>query len=194
MARAPSVTLLHVTCDASLQPLGDAVGAAAGSKGGQEAAAPLKAHHNHGGRASTDEAAAAAAAATNEQVPSGGSAGHVRGGHVPYVGVDVVPGRSRWPYRAMLSLSWGDGAASGSRGACSAAACSCTVENYYSSAEAAARAVDTTLMVLLGEDAAINFPPSAYATSDLDDAARFLKHIAGGALPGCGCGCKAVAL
>lgn len=60
-------------------------------------------------------------------------------------------------------------------------------ENYYSSAEAAARAVDAICMVLLGDNAAVNFPKSSYNTADLEDAAGFLRCISGGAFQGRSC-------
>lgn len=45
-------------------------------------------------------------------------------------------------------------------------------ESYHSTAEAAARAVDAICIVLLGRQAAVNFPPSSYDASDLEDAFR----------------------
>jgi hypothetical protein len=131
---------------------------------------------------------------------------------MPYVGVDVVAGHSRcepsvwthptatlhaavthactlhttpcaarrWPYRAVLSLPvclMGD--ACGSRGGV------VRVEQHYSTPEAAARGVDAIAMVLLGNEAAINFPCSSYAADELDEAARFLNCISGGAFAAC---------
>jgi hypothetical protein len=53
-------------------------------------------------------------------------------------------------------------------------------ESYYSTPEAAARAVDTICMVLLGRQAAVNFPASSYDDTDLKDASKYIRCISGG--------------
>jgi hypothetical protein len=64
-------------------------------------------------------------------------------------------------------------------------------ESYYSTAEAAARAVDAICIVLLGRQAAVNFPASAYNATDLEDALQYVRCISGGAFTG-SCGCAGV--
>jgi hypothetical protein len=62
-------------------------------------------------------------------------------------------------------------------------------ESYYSTAEAAARAVDAICIVLHGRQAAVNFPASAYSATDLEDALQYVRCISGGAFTGGSCGC-----
>jgi len=97
----------------------------------------------------------------------------------------MYPPTPRWPYRAVLSLpGWITGDTTHELVLC---------ESYYSTPEAAARAVDTICMVLLGATAAVNFPASSYNASDLEDASKYIRCISGGAFAG-GCSLAASAV
>jgi hypothetical protein len=85
---------------------------------------------------------------------------------------------NRWPYRAVLSLP----TLTTGRSYQEPILC----ESYYSTPEAAARAVDALCIVLLGRHAAVNFPASSYDAADLEDAWSYIRCVSGGVSPG-GC-------